>query len=477
MITSTLARFVTETRLADIPKDVLDGARNALVDTVGVALAGTLEPAGEIALRWVRESGGRPQATYWGQNAGASPAEAAFANGICAHALDFDDSLPSLRGHPSAPMVAADLAVAEATGASGAQVLAAYALGLEIAGKLGRAMGAGHYQRGWHSTATIGAFSATAVAARLWGLSAGQLQTAWGMAASQMSGLLRNFGTMTKPFHAGQAARAGVVSAWMAREGFTADTAILDGEHNVFDTYGAGDGEPLAELSRRLGKPWEMTEPGVYVKRWPCCYCNHRPIGGLLQLMEQHRIKPDEVTAIAVGFPPGADTALVSHNPTTGLEGKFSIEYVAAALVLDGKVTLESFTDAMVQRPAVRAMMAKTRRYRIEDKGTYSGVVGYNDVSIATTRGKFELRVDKVPGSPAWPMTAQDRVEKFTDCAGRVLGQPGAERLLRLLERCAELPDVREMIRATVPVSKDEGGGLRDEGTSNATRAPINAHR
>ena len=146
-----------------------------------------------------------------------------------------------------------------------------------------------------------------------------------------------------------------------------------------------------------------------------------------------------------------ASTVHDSHDPHTGLEGKFSIEYVAPAALLDGKLTLESFTDAMVQRPAVRAMMAKTCRYRMEDKGTYSGVVGYNDVSIDTPRGRFEMRVEKVPGSPAWPMTAQDRVEKFIDCAGRVLGQPGAERLFRLLERCAELPDVREVIRATVP--------------------------
>jgi 2-methylcitrate dehydratase PrpD len=451
MITEKLARFVTDTRLTDIPKDVIAGARGALMDTVGCALAGTLEPAGETALRWVRESGGRPQATCWGQNAAASPAEAAFANGVCAHALDFDDSLPSLRGHPSAPMVPAGLAVAEASGASGAEVLAAYALGLEIAGKLGRALGPGHYQRGWHATATVGAFSATTVAARLWGLSAAQLQTAWGLAASQMSGLLRNFGTMTKPFHAGHAARTGVVSAWFAREGFTADTSIFDGEHNVVDTYRDGDGEPLAGITGRLGATWEMTEPGIYVKRWPCCYCNHRPIGGLLELVAKHGIKPEEVTAVAVGFPPGADTALVSHNPTTGLEGKFSIEYVGAALVLDGKITLESFTDAMVQRPAVRAMMAKTRRYRIEDKGSFSGVIGYNDVAIDTRRGRFEMRVDRVPGSPAWPMTAQDSVEKFMDCAGRVLGQPGAAKLLRLLERCAELPDVRELVRATVP--------------------------
>ena len=453
MVTEKLARFVTETRLSDIPHDVLEGAQDALIDTLGVALAGTLEPVGEIAMRWIHETGARAQSSVWGQSLGTSPAEAAFANGMCAHALDFDDSLPTLRGHPSATMVPAALAVAEVSGATGAQVLASYALGLEIAGKLGRAMGQGHYLRGWHSTATLGAFSSTAVAARLWGLDTGRLQTAWGLAASQMSGLVRNFGTMTKPFHAGHAARIGVVSAWMARNGFSADETVFDGKSSVLDTYRGEDGAALESLIATLGEPWEMTTPGIFVKRWPCCYCNHRPIGGMLELMQKHRIAADEITAIAIGFPPGADTALVSHNPATGLEGKFSIEYVAAATALDGKLTLETFSDAMVQRPAVRAMMAKARRYRIEDKGIYSGVHGYDNVVFETTRGRFEMRVDKVPGSPAWPMTAQDRIDKFVDCAGRVLGQPGAEALLRLLQRCPELPDVKALTRATSPTT------------------------
>jgi 2-methylcitrate dehydratase PrpD len=451
MITEKLARFVGETPLDKIPASVLDGARDALIDTIGVAIAGTLEPIADIAVQWVADIGAKPQSSFWGQPLSTSPAEAAFVNGMCAHALDYDDSLPSLRGHPSPTMVPAALAVAEAAGASGAEVLAAHALGLEVAGKVGRAMGHGHYSQGWHSTATIGAFSCTAAAGRLWKLDVKQMRAAFGLAASQMSGLVRNFGTMTKPFHAGHAARVGVLSAWMAKHGFTADESIFDGKNNVVDTYGS-HGVPLAEVIEKLGDPWEMTDPGIYVKRWACCYCNHRPIGGLLELMSKHSIKPEEVTAIEVGFPPGADTALVSTNPTTGLEGKFSIEYVAAATVLDGKLTLETFTDAMVQRPEARAMMAKSKRYRIEDSsGVFSGVVGYNDVAIDTTRGRFEMRVDKVPGSPAAPMTPADRVEKFLDCAGRVLGEPGAKKLLALLERCREIPDAREIARATVP--------------------------
>ena len=450
MLTETLAQFVIETRTADIPPAVVNGARDALIDTVGVALAGSLEPVGEIVARWVTEVGAKPQCTLWGSALATSAAEAAFANGVSAHTLDFDDSLTTLRGHPSATMVPAALAAGEIVGARGADVLAAYALGLEVAGKLGRAMGHGHYLRGWHSTATIGVFSSTAVAARVWGLNAEQLCRAWGLAASQIGGLVRNFGTMTKPFHAGHAARCAVQSVWMARAGFTADAAIFDGKNSVLATYGGEGGMPLDAALDFLGKPWEMLEPGIYVKRWPCCYCNHRPIGGMLELIARHGIRADEVRAIEVGFLPGSDTALVSENPQTGLEGKFSIEYCAAATVFDGKLSLESFTDLMVQRPAIRQIIKKVRRYRIASDKIYSGVVGYTDIAIDTARGRFGMRVERTPGSPAWPMTDRDRTEKFMDCAGRVLGEPAARRLLGLAQSCATLPDIRELLRATV---------------------------
>jgi 2-methylcitrate dehydratase PrpD len=450
MLTRKLASFVIDTRTEDIPAEVLLGARYALIDTLGCSLAGTLEPVSEIALRWARDVDAKPRATIWGTPLATSPAEAAFVNGICAHALDFDDSLPNLRGHPSAPMLAAGLAVGEVAGAAGAEVLAAYALGLEIAGKLGRAMGHGHYMRGWHTTSTVGTFTATAVAARLWGLNTAGLQTAWGIAGSQMSGLVRNFGTMTKPFHVGHAARCGVLSAWLAKHGHTADDAILDGKNNVLETYGEGDGAPLAELSGRLAKPWEIIDPGVWVKRWPCCYCNHRAIGGALKLLEQHQIRTEEINAMTVGFLPGTDTPLIYTNPQTGLEGKFSVEYALAATVLDRKLTLESFTDVMVQRAPIRDLIAKVRRYRIEDKKIY-GLDAYTDIEIGAARGPFRMRVEHTPGSPRWPMTDADRAEKFLDCAGRVLGSRNAGRLLELARQCEKLPDIRQLLQATVP--------------------------
>ena len=384
-----------------------------------------------------------------------SPAEAAFANGLAAHALDYDDSLTTLRGHPTAPMLGAGLAVGEAANASGKAVLAAIALGLEVGGKLGPALGAGHYMKGWHSTASVGAFTATAVAARLWGLTAAQLQTAWGIAASEVSGLIRNFGTMTKPFHAGHAAKSGVMAAWLAKNGFTADTQIFDGKNHFFSTYAGEDAVPLESTMKNLGKLWEMVTPGIYVKRFPCCYCNHRPVGGMFELIKQHNIKREEVTKVRIGFLPGADKPLIHFDPHTGLEGKFSMEYNAAAVLVDGKITMESFADAMVQRPEIRAMMPKVERFYIPSNQTFSGITGYNDIEIVTTRGTFKLHIDRVPGSPAWPMTPADREEKFLDCAGRVLGSTGAKKLFEVAERCGQLSSIAELTRATVPTESN----------------------
>jgi 2-methylcitrate dehydratase PrpD len=451
MLTQRFARSVLETR--DIPAEALAAARDALLDTLGCALAGSLEHTAEIVQRWVQENGSRPVASVWGTPLASSPMDAAFANGVASHALDFDDSLPTLRGHPSATIVPASVAAGELAGASGKAVAEAIVIGVEVAGIIGQALGAGHYMRGWHTTATAGTLAATAAAARVLGLTTEQLQQAWGLAASQTAGLVRNFGTMTKPFHAGNAARSALAAVTFARAGFTANAEIFEGKNSYFDTYGGAEREPLEKLLAAFGKPWQIVKPGIYVKRWPCCYCNHRPVGGLLQLMKEHQIKADEVTAVRIGFLPGSDEALVSTDPHTGLEGKFSIEYCAAATLLDGKLTLDTFTDAMVQRPAIRPLMKKVRREHVEAKGLYSGIVGYTDVILETTRGKFETRVNHAPGSPEWPMTSADRAEKFLDCAGRVLGDKGARRLLELGQRCTDLADIRELAKATLPSS------------------------
>lgn len=450
MLTHSLATFVTDTAADTLPPSVLATAGDAITDTVGVTLAGVQEQTAAIARRWATASGA-PTIHLLGTNEESSIAEAAFANGVAAHALDFDDSMPSLRGHPSATLVPVVLTVGESERAGGRDVLAAYAVALEIGGKLGRAIGQQHYLKGWHSTATIGAFTATAAAARLWRLSADELAVAWGIAASMSGGLVRNFGTMTKPFHTGHAARVGINAAWMAREGFTADPEIFDGADGFLGVYGFGDGEDLAGIVGELGTVWEAERPGIFVKGWPCCYCSHRPIGGLFQLMDEHEFAADDVEEIAVGFAPGSDRALIKDNPQTGLEAKFSIEYAAAATVLDRTLTLDSFTDEAVARPAVRSLMRRVRRYQVPADGVFSGLTGFTDIAVKAGGESFERHVDRVPGSPDWPLSRDDRRSKFLACASRTLGGDGAESLLTLAGALADLTDIGELTRATRP--------------------------
>ena len=452
-----MSEFVIETPASAIPAAVMDAARDALIDTLGVAIVGTTEEVGEIALRYVADMQARREASVWGTHVETTMAEAAFVNGIIGHALDYDDVHSNVHGHPSTTMVPAALAAGEATGASGEALLAAYAIGLDVAGKIGTALGSGHYQRGWHATATAGIFGSTAAAGRLLGLDVKQMRHALGIAASQASGLIKNFGTMTKPFHAGHAARCAVQAALLARAGLTADTSIFDGDDSFLKTYGEKDSQPLGPLVDKLGRPWEAVEPGLSFKRWPCCYCNHRPLGVLLEMIKQHGIKGEEVQAVEIGFPPGSDTALIHTNPQTGLEGKFSIEYVAAACLLDGKVGIDTFTDVMVNRPQVRALMQKVKRYRIEDSKMYSGAVGYNDVMVRTSKGEYRVRENRAPGSPDWPMTPAERDEKFLDCAGRVLGDVGARRVLELAVGIRGLDNVAKLARAMVPTESAKG--------------------
>jgi 2-methylcitrate dehydratase PrpD len=451
MPTEQFARFVLQTPAQAIPADVMARARDALIDTIGVALAGRDEPVSGIAARWVREMDARPRAGLLGLPLRTSVSEAAFANGIAAHALDFDDSMVTLHGHPSAAVVATALAVGEAVGATGTQLLAAYALAIEIAGKFGRAFGDEHYMRGWHSTSTIGVYSCTAVAARLWGLDEQALCNAWGLAAAQMGGLLRNFGSMAKSFHVGQAARAGVLAAWSAQAGISADPRIMEGENNVLQTYGGTDGMALQDLAPRLGRPWELQDPGINVKRWPCCYGTHRGLTGVLALREAHGLRAEDIESMAFGFVPGNDKALIDREPLSGLEGKFSMEYTAAAAIIDGDITFATFDDASVASAARRELMHKVTRYHVKPESVDPAGPVFVDVTITTKKSRHDMRVTHAPGSSAAPMRPDERAAKFIDCASRCLDAGRARALLDLLGNLEQVRDIGEIMRATVP--------------------------
>lgn len=445
--TRSLANFVIETPAGEIPEEVFERAGTALVDTVGCALAGCTEEASAIALETARDLGAAPRAGIWGHGLKTAPSAAAFVNGISAHVLDLDDSLPGLRGHPSAPILAAALAVAEAEGATGRDLLAAFALAVEVTGKVGKVIGHGHYFHGWHTTATVGIFGTTAAVSRLLGADAGELCNAWGIVASMMGGLRRNFGTMTKSFGVGHAASAGVDAALLAHKGFTASESIFDGDDGVFAVYAGDDGIQPGETLDLLGNPWSLLNPGISVKRWPCCYGAHRPLGGVFELIETHDIKPEEVEAVGIGFLPMSDKALIHKDPQTGMEGKFSIEYCVAGALVDREITLGSFTDEKVRRPVIRDLMSKVERRHIDAEGSFNAHYGYTDIEIRTRDGVHTISVDRTPGSLAWPLSVSEIREKFIGCAGNVMDSARAAVLYDRLRTIAECGDVAEAMR------------------------------
>jgi 2-methylcitrate dehydratase PrpD len=349
-----------------------------------------------------------------------------------------------MRGHPSAPLLPAVLAVGEKAGGSGRDLLTAFVLGFEVEARLGRAIGEAHYALGWHATSTLGTLGAVAACARLLNLDVGGTKTALGIAASLASGLQQNFGTMTKPLHAGWAARNGVVAAELASRGFTADPRALEGESGFLRAMSGGsevDLEPLAAP----GDPFEITASGIGVKLYPCCYAVHRSLDAALELRVRHRIDPGSIARVEVEVSRGALLPLRHEPPTTGLEGKFSLSYCLAAALVDGRVGLASFTDEAVCRPAVRELMSKVEAREGAEPGAFP-IGGYAEVRIALRDGSEQgLRVDTPRGDPSRPLTWEELVEKFRDCAGTVLPTQTVERTLRMVERLEELPDVGEL--------------------------------
>src|SRR5499426_1029005 len=271
--TSHLAEVVTKSRWEDCPVEAVEAARRAILDCLGVMLAGSVEPAARIVTDVARAEGGSPLATVVGSSLRTGAVWAALANGTAAHALDFDDTNFAMMGHPSAPVLAAALAAGELALADGRALVHAFLLGFEVETTMATVMNPPHYEKGFHATGTLGTMGASAAASRLLGLDAGQTRAALSLAASQASGLKENFGTMTKPFHAGHAARSGVLAALLARDGFTASEQALEGPQGFLAVLGAGTRETAALAT--LGSPWKIVTSGVAVKPYASCACTH----------------------------------------------------------------------------------------------------------------------------------------------------------------------------------------------------------
>ena len=426
------------------PAEARAGAARALLDTVGVTLAGASQPAARIVQRVVEADGSGP-CRVLGTALVASPGNAALANGTAAHALDYDDMCFVSLAHPSAPLVSAALALADAAGASGAALLDAYVIGFEIEGRLGRAMNPRHYQRGWHCTSTLGTIGAAAAASRLLGLDATAAGHALAIAASEASGLKENFGTMVKPLHAGLAARNGVLAAQLAKSGMTASAAAIEGPQGFLAAMDSSQ-PSLAGVVADLGTRWEILDTGITVKLYPSCAGTHPALDALLDLKRLERFAGGDVESVEIGVDPIVPTILIYDRPSSGLEGKFSMPFCAAAALVHGQVGLETFEASPIADPAIVAMQARITMRIDPALDASAPPLTQARVTVRLRDGRvLTASANGARGYHDRPASDDELAAKFMSCATQTMSESRAAAALAALRDIESVADVRKI--------------------------------
>jgi 2-methylcitrate dehydratase PrpD len=429
-VTALLAGFVADFPSDGLPTAAVDQVKRAALDLLGVTLAGSVEPAGEQSREYAFTQGSGGPAAVIGGAGRLAPSLAALVNGTAGHALDFDD-IGLGAGHVSVAVMPAALAVAEQVGASGAQFIEAMVLGYEVASRLTRVAPdavSGPYEYGFHKPSVYAVFGATAACARLLGLPAEATASALGMAASSAGGLRVNFGTMTKPLHAGLANRTAVEAALLAQSGFTASPTALEGRFGWFDAICRSSGDLHAVVDGLGGVPLAV-EAGFVFKRFPCCGANHAAIDALLGL----DLAASDVASVEVTIEARYLSEVLVHPwPETPLEGKFSLAYNVAAALVDRAVTIDTFT---AERVAALAPMRELIRVIPDPTIARDTAV----IVIRTTDGRtLSLEHRGIRGNLEDPLSWHDLTEKFAANTARFLKDSSVEELTDRLARLDE---------------------------------------
>lgn len=356
-LTQSLAAFVAKPTFGGFEKEAFEIATLGFIDTVGTMIAGASEPVVKIVLEHYADAQTPAEAPVPITGQMKPSVVAACINATAGHALDYDDV--ALSGHPSTVLVPAILAEGHRLGVAGEDALRAYVVGYEVWAELMYREPGKYHLKGWHPTGVLGTVAVAAAVAHLHGLNQMQAATALAIAGSMASGLVANFGTMTKPFHAGRAAANGIEAVRLAKLGMTAAPDVFEHSAGYLQALSiAGDADTDSPVTR-LGQPPRLLNTGLSIKRYPVCYSCHRTIDGMLALMEKERIKADDVKRVVATIGPAQASMLRNHKPQTGLEAKFSIEFAIASALVDKQVGLQQLTDSFVRQPAVQAQFEK----------------------------------------------------------------------------------------------------------------------
>jgi 2-methylcitrate dehydratase PrpD len=440
--TRLVTDFVAGFDLKQAPALAVEHARSAFIDTVGVTLAGSRsEPAG-IVLDMVRAEGAKPAVSIVGQSLRSSPQLAALANGVASHALDFDFTYT--QGQLVAPVIPALLPLAESTGATPAEALAAFIVGFEVISRLSRANPDHNGGGSWHGTGTIGTIGAAAACARLMKVPAAKIPDVLGISVSLASGVNANYGTMTKPLHAGQGARNAVMAALLGARGFTANTAAIEGRGGFARTFARGlEWQPQAFAD--LGRQYDLAERGIRPKRYPCGGVIHTGIDAALKIREQLGGNVADIAAIKAGIAKYAANRASEQYPTNTEAAKFNLQYVVAASLVNGVPKLASFSEAAIKDERVKAL-ARMVSVAIDPEFADAHEDYPTRLTVTLKDGRtLEELVVYASGTRQYPMSGAQMEEKFFDCAKEAVTADAAKKILATLATLGEQQSFDEL--------------------------------
>ena len=381
------------------------------------------------------------------------PLDAALINGTAAHALDYDDCSDTLGGHPSAPVLPALFALAEARGASGREFVAAYVAGWEAETRIARSVNFHHYEKGWHPTATLGVFGAAAACARLMGLPPERIATALALAATFSSGIKANFGTMAKPLHVGHAARNGLLAALLAEDGFTASADAFEHRQGFLEVFNGAGNYRAAAIVAGWGDPWDIVDPGIAIKQYPCCGSTHPAIDAMLMLVREHGLRPHQIARIESQTHKRRLSHTNRPDPRGDLDAKFSVQYCLARAAVSGRIGIEHFENGAYLEPEVQALLprvAATAQAAVDiDPSLHFGA----DVQVTTTDGRVLSRSVPRPlgRGPEVPLPPELLEAKFVNCAERTLPAAQTRALLGALRGIEGANSIAGVVAAMEP--------------------------
>jgi len=454
--TESAAEFVYRLRFDHLPEDALRIAKRCILDGVGLIFAGSLQKCTEIVRRHALAIGGAKEATLFGKNGGMAPAPlAAFVNGTAGHAMDWDDTQLSatpdriygLLTHPTMPPLTACMAVSEKLGkVSGKAFLTAFLAGFEVECKIAEAVYPEHYKRGFHSSGTIGTFGAAMAAAKLMALDVEKIRHVIGIAASMSSGIRVNFGTMTKPLHVGRASQNGMTAAFLAGDGFEANTGALDGPWGFFQVTGGGfDPEKMIGA---LGRPFNIVSPGVSIKPYPCGVLTHPSMDTMLALVTENDLRPDDIEGAVLYAGSNILKPIRYETAHDELEAKFCMPFLLAAVAISRKAGMREFTPEFVNSAVTQGLMRRIRTEfdpQIEARG-WDKIRSRLEIKLADGRTLIREADERYRGGPENPLSDAELQAKFSDCTDSLLSEKSRKKIFQTISDLDRLDDVGEFL-------------------------------